>query len=537
MTDSRYTIHCFFVIIFFLFTMTLFIRLLKAQENPESWFKHGKATVEEAEVLKAVKGKANNVIFFLGDGMGMTTVTAARILEGQQRGQTGEENMLSFEKFPYTALSKTYAINQQVAESAATMTALMTGVKTKAFMISVSGSARTSDCASSKSNKLTTLLERAEMAGLSTGVVTNTRLTHATPAAAYSHAAHRGWESDQDMPLDAKTQGCKDIARQLIEFSYGNGLEVAMGGGRANFLPKNIADPEDTSISGRRFNSMDLTEEWKTRFPASEYVWNSKQLKELDYSKVDHLLGLFSHSHMAFEHDRAKDKGGEPSLSEMTEAAIAILSKNKQGFVLVVEGGLIDIAHHRGNAYRALTETIEMSRAVQVAVEKTKPYETLIIVTADHSQPLVIAGYTTRGNPILGKVIINDYFTGEPYNTFAKDGLGLPYTTLNYVSGPGYTGKSEEQKEGSKRFRHSAKQFKGITSGRPDLTEVDTTDPDYLQETIFPLEAVAHAGEDVPVYATGPCAHLVHGVIEQNVIYHIMEKALGLNKPYKQQKL
>lgn len=529
MTESRYAVHYFFVMILFMLTISLLILPLNAQEVPEFWFNQGSNTVKQAEALKANEGKAKSVILFLGDGMGITTITAARILEGQQRGQTGEENVLSFEKFPYTALSKTYAINQQVPDSAATMTALMTGIKTKAYMVSLSGSARTSDCASSKGNELTTLLERAEKAGLSTGVVTNTRLTHATPAAAYSHAAHRFWESDQDMSKDAKAQGCKDIARQLIEFPYGNGLEVAMGGGRTNFLPNDTIDPEDGNISGRRFDGRNLTEEWKSKFPASEYLWNSNQLKSLDYSKVDHLLALFSDSHMAFEHDRAKDKGGEPSLSEMTRAAIAILTKNERGFVLLVEGGLIDIAHHTGNAYRALTETIEMSRAVQIAVEKTKPEETLIIVTADHSHPLVMAGYTTRGNPILGKVVINDHLTGEPQKSFAKDALGLPYTSLNYAVGPGYTGKSEKQKEGSKIFRHSAKKFKGITSGRPDLTTMDTTAPDYLQETIVPLEAAAHAGEDVPVYATGPWAHLVHGVMEQNIIYHIMEKALGLS--------
>jgi alkaline phosphatase len=399
-------------------------------------------------------------------------------------------------------------------------------------MISVSSSAQTKDCASIKGNELTTLLERAEQAGLSTGVVTTTRLTHATPAAAYAHASHRHWESDQDLPEDAQSKGCKDIARQLIEFSYGNGLEVAMGGGRTNFLPKYAQDPEDTTKSGRRRDRRDLTKEWTAKHPDSAYVWSSKQLQGTDHAKVDHLLGLFSDSHMAYEHDRPKDKGGEPSLSEMAASAIAILSKNERGFVLVVEGGMIDVAHHSGNAYRALTETIEMSRAVAVAVEKTNPEETMIVVTADHSQPLVMAGYTTRGNPILGKVVENDYMTGEHKASFAKDAAGLPFTTLNYAIGPGaagYADKSDERQEGTKKFKHAATQHKGIKAGRPDLTHVDTAAPNYLQETVVPLKAVSHAGEDVPVYATGPGAHLVHGVMEQNVIYHIMEHALGLS--------
>ncbi|HLC16600.1 MAG TPA: alkaline phosphatase [Thermodesulfovibrionia bacterium] len=522
----RYYVLSMFLLLTIIMT-TLCASGLWAQETPVDWFKQGGEAVRRAEALDAIEGRAKNVILFVGDGMGMTTVTAARILEGQQRGQTGEENLLSFEKFPYTALSKTYAVNQQIPDSASTMTAIITGVKTNAFMVSVSSSAQTNDCASIKGNELTTLLERAEQAGLSTGVVTNTRLTHATPAAAYAHAAHRQWESDQDLPKDARNRGCKDIARQLIEFPYGNGLEVAMGGGRTNFLPKDDQDPEDSEKSGRRRDRRDLTKEWTAQHPDSAYVWNSKQLQGTDHAKVGHLLGLFSDSHMAYEHDRPKDKAGEPSLSEMTASAIAILAKNKRGFVLVVEGGMIDIAHHSGNAYRALTEAIEMSKAVQVAVEKTKPEETLIIVTADHSQPLVMAGYTTRGNPILGKVVENDYCTGKCKDSFSKDATGLPYTTLNYAIGPGYTADSDEHKEVTKKFKST--QYKGIKAGRPDLTHVDTTAPNYLQETVVPLAAVSHAGEDVPIYATGPGAHLVHGVMEQNVIYHVMEHALGLS--------
>jgi alkaline phosphatase len=233
---------------------------------------------------------------------------------------------------------------------------------------------------------------------------------------------------------------------------------------------------------------------------------------------------------MEFEADRQKDTSGEPSLSEMTVKALEVLQKNEKGFFLMVEGGRIDHAHHGGNAYRALTETIEFAKAVHVALEKTKRAETLIIVTADHSHTFTIAGYPKRGNPILGKVVTPDR------TEFARDALGLPYTTLGYANGPGYTGESREadqdktRPEGPKLFPHFLSKYLGITVGRPDLTAVNTTAPNYLQESTVPMGSETHAGEDVAIYAGGPLAHLFHGVQEQNVIAHVIMEALQLKR-------
>lgn len=136
---------------------------------------------------------ATNVILFVGDGMGVSTVTAIRILDGQQKGMSGEENVLSFERFPHVALSKTYEIDQQVGESAGTATAIMTGEKTNAGLIGIGSGAERKNCASSKVHHLPSALELAESMGKSTGVVTTTKLTHATPAATYAHAPERDW--------------------------------------------------------------------------------------------------------------------------------------------------------------------------------------------------------------------------------------------------------------------------------------------------------------------------------------------------------
>ena len=399
------------------------------------------------------------------------------------------------------------------------MTAMVTGVKTNDGFLSVNQNGVRRDHTTVTGNQLTTILELAEDKGLSTGVVTTTRVTHATPAACYAHTVERDWEDDADLSPAARTAGFSDIARQLIEFSHGDGLEVALGGGRSKFLPNTMDDPEDQGTKGSRLDDRDLPAEWLKK-PQAAYVWNKSQFAAINPANTSHLLGLFERSHMNYEVDRATDTGGEPSLSEMTSKAIDILAKNPQGFFLMVEGGRIDHAHHAGNAYRALTETIEFSRAVKIALEKTDAQKTLVIVTADHSHVLTIAGYAKRGNPILGKVIYPDQ------TELATDLSGHPYTTLSYANGPGYTGASDKQPQGSKSYPHEPSSATGITTGRPDLTTIDTTAPNYLQEATIPLSSETHGGEDVAIYATGPGAYLLHGVQEQNVIFHIMKDSL-----------
>jgi alkaline phosphatase len=136
-----------------------------------------------------------------------------------------------------------------------------------------------------------------------------------------------------------------------------------------------------------------------------------------------------------------------------------------------------------------------------------------------------IAGYPHRGNPILGKVAEVPDRDGQA-TELAEDALGLPYTTLGYTNGPGYTGASNTQPAGLKVYPHTPTSF---TNGalRPDLTQVDTTAPTFMPETTVPLGSETHAGEDVAIYASGPRAFLIRGVMEQNWIYHVMKDAFG----------
>jgi alkaline phosphatase len=489
-------------------------------ETPEWWFRDGAA---QAAQRGAMGGNARNVILFVGDGMSLTTVAAARILEGQRRGTPGEENRLGWETFPATALSKTYNTDSQTPDSAGTMSAMATGIKTRAGVLSIGQQARLGDCAAALETPVLTLWELAASSGLATGVVTTTRVTHATPGATFSHSAHRNWENDAVMARAGdRANGCSDIARQLVESPFGTGPDVLMGGGRSNFMPDTQADPEYPDRRGLRKDGRDLIALWRQRHPQGAYVWNAQQLAAAPGDQP--LLGLFEPNHMQYEHERAQDGAGEPSLAEMTRAAITRLQRNDKGYVLLVEGGRIDHAHHNGNAYRALTDTIAMSDAVKVAAGMTSADDTLILVTADHAHTLSFSGYPVRGNPILGKVR-GSSGEDDAAGAYARDLLGLPYTTLNYANGPGYAGESDTQPAGPKRHPHEARTFKPA-GGRPDLGKVDTSDPDYLQEAISPFGQESHGGEDVGIWARGPGSQAVRGSVEQNAIFHFMLQAM-----------
>lgn len=493
-------------------------------ESAAWWYRDGAA---QAAARGAMGGRAKNVIVFVGDGMSLTTVAAARILEGQRRGQPGEENRLAWEDFPATALSRTYNTDAQTPDSAGTMTAMATGVKTRSGVLSIGPQAARGDCAAARAAPLLTLWQLAAGEGLATGVVSTARLTHATPGATFAHSADRNWENDAELPSDAAAAGCIDIARQIVESPHGAGPDVLMGGGRGQFTPASERDPEYDDKVGLRLDGRNLVAEWLARHPRGTYAWNAQQF---DAAPIDRpLLALFEPDHMQYEHDRPRDRAGEPSLADMTRAAIARLqsmstARGDAGYVLLVESGRIDHAHHDGNAHRALVDTIALSDAVRAAVEMTAERDTLVLVTADHGHTLTFAGYPTRGNPILDKVRGRSGEDGGE-GKLARDGLGLPYTTLGYANGPGYAGASSQQPEGPKRFEHPGNGFVATTAGRPDLTGVDTLDPDYLQDVAIPLSSETHGGEDVGIWARGPGSTAVRGSLEQNAIFHLLLQA------------
>lgn len=480
-----------------------------AAQRTDPLYADGRRTLERALARKTRTGRAKNVILFIGDGMGPSTVTAARIWEGQSRGVDGESNVLSFERLPYLALQKTYSVDTQVVDSAASASAMLTGVKTRNGVLGLNGRPAKGDCLASRGAEVATLAEIARAAGKATGTVTTARLTHATPAAVYAHSPHRDWEGDRDVPAAAKAAGCRDIARQLVEAPLRTRLNLALGGGRTRFVPEARQPPPGRASTDEapragpraRADDRDLTREWAAA-PRSRYVGDAAALAALRPGAQDHVLGLFAPDHLPYEADRARAGEGVPTLTEMTLKAIDLLSADRDGYFLMVEGARIDHASHANNAARTLSETAELHRAVAAALGRVDLDDTLVIVTADHSHGLVINGYAPRNAPILG--IAAD--ESAPVRTAD----GKPFTTLTFATGPGGPDDADDLRE--------------------NPAAVDTTAVDYQQSALAPLSSSAHGGEDVAIYADGPMAHLVGGVVEQSYLFHVMHHAMGLDQ-------
>nr|XP_045602751.1 alkaline phosphatase-like isoform X1 [Procambarus clarkii] len=468
-------------------------------EDTAHWHQLGWSDLQEAITVASSNNwnVAKNVIFFLGDGMGIVASTAARIYKGQKHGgHSGEEGSLTWERFPHTALLKTYTLDEQIPDSAATATAFFTGSKVNQNTIGLDGTVFKDQCIASLNPKTwqTSILDWAQKAGKHTGFVTTTRVTHATPAALYAHSPNREWECDAK--LGKLGHGCRDIAKQLVEDAPGRDVKVMLGGGR---FPLGATSGVATDKwSCLRRDNRNLTNEWLLQKKAygnnAQYVQNKQQLMDLDTEETDYLIGLFSDSNMDYEIDRDDGPSGQPSLTNMTSVAIKILSKNKhKGFFLVVEGGRIDHAMHNTQPLRALEDIVALEEAVRTALSMVNLSETLIIVTADHSHVMTINGYAKRGNDILG------------IGHTPSDIDNLLHTTLMFTNGIAYN-----------------HYWNGTKVTRPDVRRENTSMLGYQPLSAIPMTYETHSGDDVAAYAIGPMSHLLHRMHEQSYVAHVM---------------
>lgn len=273
-----------------------------------------------------------NVIFLIGDGTGFVQLTSG------QYNTVGAAGLLSIQTMPVTGIVKTYSANSLITDSASGATAYSCGEKTDNGMIAQLPDG--SDCK--------TILELAEEKGLSTGLVSTSGITHATPASYAAHVPSRGMYSE--------------IAEQYLT----SGVEVFLGGGTEYFLPSSHSDSE-------RDDDRNLIEE----FEADGYQF-LKNVQDLKQSEGEKLLGLFAPSGMPSE-------GRTPTLEEMSKKAIEVLSKNEDGFFLMIEGSQIDWGGHDNDVEYVLREVEDFDNAVEIVLDfAQKNGETLVIVTADH---------------------------------------------------------------------------------------------------------------------------------------------------------
>jgi alkaline phosphatase len=267
-----------------------------------------------------LEGVPRNIILLIGDGMGISQITAAEIIN--------EDQELAITSLPYLALVTNHPVGNYVTDSAAAATAMATGNKTRNGFISMDP----------YGERLTTILESGKGVGKSTGIVTTTIINHATPAAFLAHEISR---SNYDA-----------IAEQLLL----SDADLLLGGGSSAFSGFN---PEENGYT---------------------VIHNREELLGFGDGKV---LGLFTRDHMNYNSSR--NPVIEPSLAEMTENSIRLLSDDPEGFILVVEGGLIDQAAHDNNPEDTLEELLEFDKAVYAALSfAAERNDTLVLVTADH---------------------------------------------------------------------------------------------------------------------------------------------------------
>jgi alkaline phosphatase len=443
--------------------------------------------------------RAKNVIFFLGDGMGINTLTAARIYA------VGEDGELAIDTLPESAFVKTFSNDAQVTDSAASMAAYMTGVKQNNGVISMSAGTRSiAPGRDANGNNLVnrcengqpapTLLELAHKRGMALGVVTTTSVTDATPAATYAHVCHRKLETE--------------IAASAVPGGAGynaalgaRGLDVLFGGGAQFFTP--------FARGGKRADNRDLLAELGAQ--GYRVVNDTAQFDQL--APGQRAVGLFAPNHL--EYSAARNPARQPELAAMTRKAIELLAPNPNGFFLMVEGGLIDHALHATLGKRALQETVAYNAALQAAIDQMRKRDpglknTLIVATADHDHTLLLNGYakrtgkTTPTNPgVLGLVRNLD---GKP--KLDKD--GMPYTIIGFGTGEN--------------------RYAGNRAKQGPLTDEMVTRDDYHQEAVVRTRtgAETHGGADVYLGAAGAGAELFRGTIDNTRVFSLIKAAAGL---------
>lgn len=406
------------------------------------------------------------VILFIGDGMGIATVTAARIHRGFLEGRVPPSSgRLTVDEAPRSALVHTWAQDCMVTDSAAGATAMATGHKAVNRALSAVA------IAGAGIDSLVTLLEIAEARGLSTGLVTTTTVTHATPAAFYAHTLDR----DEELAIALALVPGKGNPRLR------DGIEVVLGGGKDFWIPQVVP-------GGRRTDGRNLVSEMEGA--AYRVVEDRESLERSVREEAGRVLGLFSHSHMAFEADREAQAPSEPTLAEMTKAAVQILGRNQRGFFLMVEGGRIDHALHGNHGYRAVADMLEFDAAVAEA-RTLLGDQALLLITADHDHGMVITGEPAAD--------------ADVFSPAGTDLNGKPFTAILFANGP------------------------SAALGIPDSLPPDLLrSPEFRERAGVPLESEEHGAMDVPLYAFGPERYLdmLHGSIENTEIFEILRAAI-----------
>ncbi|MBA2586911.1 MAG: alkaline phosphatase [Chthoniobacterales bacterium] len=392
--------------------------------------------------------KPFGIILFIGEGLTPGRIAVTRMFAA------GAETRLAIDDLPHVALLSNYSRDFATPDQAAAASAIATGQRGNNRAISVSADGKA----------LETLIERARKAGRSTGLVTDARLADPTSAAFYAHAVP---------PFNPA-----EVARVLLDDEQ---VDLALGGGGADFLPQDK--------NGRRRDQRDL--QLEARRKGFDVVRNRAELEAIPGWRKPRVLGVFADEELA-SGDSVHARGDQPSLRDMVRRAIELLQFNRNGYLLVVDAGLMRKAAQENNAERTLTETIELDRAVAVA-RRYAGQNAAIIVCGD----VGMGGLHLNGAPFLrdsGVALLGMNATGNPWFTWATGPNGKKTTA---VAAEGNLPAGEE----------------------PAAREESTTSQEPA--ALYAAPALPTA-EDVVGFAVGPRTEALHGSMDLTAIHRLI---------------
>ena len=461
--------------------------------------------------------KAKNVILFIGDGMSLAHRVAARVLakgiaEGKARGK------LAIDDMPHMALVATAGSDSIITDSANSASAYATGHKSAVNAMGVYADRTFDPLDDPKVETISSLVKRRH--GMAVGIVTNTEIEDATPAAMVAHVRRR---SEYD---------------RIVEQFFAAKPDVIMGGGRANFLPKSVE-------GGKRRDDSDFVAQF--RDAGYSVASTGPEMTSLaDDAKTTKLLGLFTLGNMDGALDRKILKGGtvgkfpqQPDLTEQVSAALKVLARNEAGFFLMVESGMIDKYTHLLDMERAVYDTIMLDNAVKLARDwaSARGDDTLILVVADHTHPIGLVGTIEDDMASIPNVPMR-----ERVRVYER--AGFPnYPTPDAEGYPARVDVSRRLALFSASLPDHYETFRPKLDNPNDPTVAGKEPGTYVANERYKnvpgavlrfgnlpamINADVHSGEDVILTAAGPGSDRVRGQMDNTEVFRIMAEALGL---------
>ena len=456
--------------------------------------------------------KVKNIILFVGDGMTIANRTSARVLskgisEGKYQGK------LSFDDMPNMALIGTSGSDSLITDSANSMSAYTTGHKTAVNAMGVYVSRASDNLSHPKVETITELIKRKTK--MSVGIVSDAELQDATPGAMVAHTRRRADKSY--------------IADQLLA----SGAEVILGGGSAYFYPQ-------TTKGSKRKDDKNLVEQFKLR--GYELAFNKDELLNAGNGVgTKKLFGVFHPDNMDGSLDRfflkkntVEQYPNQPDLTDMTRSAINVLSKNPNGFFLMVEAALIDKFNHPLDWERAAFDTIMLSNAVQIAKDFAKKNpDTLIIVTPDHTHSGSISGVVNdaKPGPLREKVGV---YADAGYPNYPKANIeGYPNQidvskrlAFFYGNYPDHYETLHPKLDGT--FKPAVKDESGKYVANPKYIQLQEDAIHMTGNLPSHQEVGVHTADDAVLNAMGPGSEKFRGFMDNTEVFKVMVETLGL---------